>query len=36
MGKEVLKIDKDDNESVVTRSYKLELIDSARFMAINQ
>ena len=36
MGKEVLKIDKDGNESVVTRTYKLEFIDGARFMAINQ
>ena len=31
--KEVTKIDKDGNESVVTISYKIKLIDSARFMA---
>ena len=31
--KEVTKIDKDGNESVVTTSYKIKFIDSARFMA---
>ena len=31
--KEVTKIDKDGNESVVTLSYKIKFIDSARFMA---
>ena len=31
--KEVIKIDKDGNESVVTISYKIKFIDSARFMA---
>ena len=31
--KEVTKIDKDENESVVTISYKIKFIDSARFMA---
>ena len=31
--KEVMIIDKDGNESVVTISYKIEFIDSARFMA---
>ena len=31
--KEVIKIDKDGNESVVTISYEAELIDSERFMA---
>ena len=31
--KEVTKIDKDGNESVVTISYKVKFIDSARFMA---
>ena len=30
--KEVTKIDKDGNESVVTISYKIKFIDSARFM----
>ena len=30
--KEVIKIDKDGNENVVTISYKMEFIDSARFM----
>ena len=30
---EVTKIDKDGNEGVVTISYKLTFIDSARFMA---
>ena len=29
--KEVIKIDKDGNESVVTISYKIKFIDSARF-----
>ena len=29
--KEATKIDKNDNESVVTRSYKIKFIDSARF-----
>ena len=31
--KEVTKIDKDGNESVITISYKIKLIDSVRFMA---
>ena len=31
--KEVTKIDKDDNESVVTMYYKIKFINSARFMA---
>ena len=31
--KEVIKIDKDGNESVVTISYEAKLIDSERFMA---
>ena len=31
--KRVTKIDKDCNESVVTKSYKIKFIDSARFMA---
>ena len=31
--KKVAKIDKDRNESVVTTSYKINFIDSARFMA---
>ena len=31
--KEVIKIDKDGNESVVTISYKIKFIDSARFIA---
>ena len=31
--KEVIKIHKDGNESVVTMFYKIKLIDSARFMA---
>ena len=30
---EVTKIDKDGNESVVTISYEMKLIDSARFIA---
>ena len=30
--KEVTKIDKDGNERVVTMSYKIKFIDSARFM----
>ena len=30
---EVTKIDKDRNESVVTISYEMKLIDSARFIA---
>ena len=30
---EVTKIDKDGNESVVTISYEIKLIDSARFIA---
>ena len=30
--KEITKIDKDDEESVVTISYKIKFIDSARFM----
>ena len=31
--KEVTKIDKDGNESVVTISYKIKIIDRARFLA---
>ena len=31
--KEVTKIDKDGNESLVTISYKIKFTDSARFMA---
>ena len=31
--KEVIKINKDGNESVVTVTYKIRFIDSARFMA---
>ena len=31
--KEVTKIDEDSNENVITISYKIKLIDSARFMA---
>ena len=31
--KEVTKIDKDSNESVATRSYKMKFINNARFMA---
>ena len=31
--KEVTKINKDCNESVATTSYKIEFIDSARFMS---
>ena len=31
--KEVINIDKDDNESVVTISYKIKFVDCARFMA---
>ena len=31
--KEVMKVDKDDNESVVTISYKIKFTDIARFMA---
>ena len=31
--KEIIKIDKDGNESVVTMYYKIKFIDSARFMA---
>ena len=31
MKKEITKIDKDGNESVVTISYKIKFIDSARF-----
>ena len=31
--KEVTKIDKDGNESAITISYKIKLIDSVRFMA---
>ena len=31
--KEVIKIDKDGSESVITISYKIKFIDSARFMA---
>ena len=30
---EIIKIDKDGNESVKTISYKIKFIDSARFMA---
>ena len=32
MEKVVLKIEKDGNESVVTTSYKIKFIDSARFL----
>ena len=32
-GKRSYKIDKDGNESVVTISYKIKIIDGARFMA---
>ena len=32
IGKEVTNIDKDGNEIIVTISYKIRLIDSARFM----
>ena len=35
IGKEVMKIDKDGNESVVTISYKKNIIASARFMVIH-
>ena len=31
--KKVIKIDEDSNESLVTISYKMKFIDSARFMA---
>ena len=31
--KEITKIDKDGNESVVTISYKMKFVDTARFMA---
>ena len=31
--KEVIKIDRDDNESVVTISHKIKFINSARFIA---
>ena len=31
--KEITKIDKDGNKSVVTISYKIKIIDSTRFMA---
>ena len=31
--KEVTKVDKDVNESVVTMSYEIKCIDSAKFMA---
>ena len=31
--KEVTKIDKDDNETVITISYKIKFTDSARFLA---
>ena len=33
LGKEVKIIDKDGNESALTISYKINFIDSARFMA---
>ena len=33
MEKQVSKVDKDCNENVVTISYKIKLIDSAKFMA---
>ena len=33
--KEITKIDKDDNESVATISYKIKFIGSARFVAMN-
>ena len=32
-GKEVKNVDKDGNESALTISYKINFIDSARFMA---
>ena len=35
IGKEIQKIDKDGNEDIVTVSYIIKLIDSARFMAIS-
>ena len=31
--KEIRKVDKDDNEGIITISYKIKFIDSARFMA---
>ena len=33
IGKEVIKIDKDGNESVASKSYKIKFLDSVRFMA---
>ena len=33
IGKEVIKIDKDGNESVASKSYKIKFVDSVRFMA---
>ena len=33
IGKEVTNVDKDGNESVATISYRIEFIESARFMA---
>ena len=33
IGKEIAKIDKDGNESVLTISYKIKIIDRARLMA---
>ena len=33
--KKITKIDKEGNETVETRSYKIKLIDIARFMAIS-
>ena len=33
MEKEIIKVDKDSNEYILTISYKTNIIDSARFMA---
>ena len=32
-GKEVAKVDKEENQNIITISYKIKFIDSARFMA---
>ena len=32
-GKEVAKVDKEGNQNIITISYKIKFIDSARFMA---
>ena len=32
-GKEVTKVDKEGNQNIITISYKIKFIDSARFMA---